>query len=55
MLILSRKKNETIVIGTGDERITIMVVAIRGDRVKLGIDALEDVPVHRKEVYEAIQ
>ena len=52
MLVLSRTKDEKIVIG---EDITIMVVEIRGDKVRLGIDAPKDVPVHREEVYQAIQ
>ena len=51
-LVLSRKKNETIVI---KDDITITVVDIRGDKVRLGIDAPKDVPVHRREVYEAIK
>jgi carbon storage regulator len=52
MLVLSRKKNESIVI---DDHITITVVEIRGDKVRLGIDAPKDITVHRREVYEAIQ
>lgn len=52
MLVLSRKKNESIVI---DNHITIVVVEIRGDKVRLGIEAPKEVPVHRREVYEAIQ
>lgn len=52
MLVLSRKKNESIVIR---DDITIVVVDIRGDKVRLGIEAPKDVPVHRHEVYEAIQ
>ena len=52
MLVLSRKKNESIVI---DDKITIVVVEIRGDKVRLGIDAPKEVPVHRREVYEAIK
>ena len=51
MLILSRKINEQIVIG---DRIVITVVAIRGGNVRLGIEAPEDVPVHRQEVYDAL-
>ncbi|HWE36139.1 MAG TPA: carbon storage regulator CsrA [Isosphaeraceae bacterium] len=51
MLVLSRKKNESIVI---DDHITITVVEIRGDKVRLGIDAPKDITVHRREVYEAI-
>ena len=52
MLVLSRKKDERIIIG---DSISIMIVDIRGDKVRLGIDAPRDVTVHRKEVYEAIQ
>ena len=51
MLVLSRKKNESIVI---NDNIVITVVEIRGDKVRLGIEAPKDVPVHRQEVYEAI-
>lgn len=51
MLILSRKKNESIVI---NDDITIVVVEIRGDKVRLGVEAPKEVPVHRREVYEAI-
>lgn len=51
MLVLSRKKNERIVIG---ESIVITVIEVRGDRVRLGIDAPRSVPVHRGEVKEAI-
>lgn len=52
MLVLSRKKNESVVI---DDRIVLTVVEIRGDKVRLGIEAPREVPVHRKEVYDAIQ
>lgn len=55
MLVLSRKKNESIVIGEGENAITLVVVEIRGDKVRLGIEAPKDVPVHRQEVYDAIQ
>ncbi len=51
MLVLSRKKNESIVINSD---ITITVVEIRGDKVRLGIVAPKEVPVHRQEVYDAI-
>jgi len=51
MLVLSRKKNESIVINND---IVITVVEIRGDKVRLGIVAPKEVPVHRQEVYEAI-
>jgi carbon storage regulator len=52
MLVLSRKKSESIVIG---ENIVVMVIEIRGDKVRLGIDAPKEVSVHRREVYEAIK
>ena len=52
MLVLSRKKNESIVI---DDNITVVVVEIRGDKVRLGIEAPKEVPVHRREVYDAIK
>ena len=51
MLVLSRKKNEQIVI---DENVVVTVVQIRGDKVCVGIEAPKDIPVHRKEVHEAI-
>lgn len=54
MLVLSRKKDEEIYIGRdGDIRIT--VVDIRGDKVRLGVTAPKETPVHRREVFEAIQ
>jgi carbon storage regulator len=52
MLVLSRKDNESIVI---NNNITVTVVEIRGDKVRLGIVAPKDVPVHRQEVYDLIQ
>ncbi|MEC8554451.1 MAG: carbon storage regulator CsrA [Planctomycetota bacterium] len=52
MLVLSRKKNESIVINND---ITIVVVEIRGDKVRLGVEAPREVPVHRREVYDAIK
>lgn len=52
MLVLSRKKNESIVI---NDDIVIMVVDVRGDKVRLGIQAPREVTVHRREVYEAIK
>ncbi len=52
MLVLSRKKDETIII---NDHIRVTIVEIRGDKVRLGIDAPKDVTVHRREVYEAIQ
>lgn len=52
MLVLSRQRDQTIMIG---DDIEITVVDIRGDKVRLGINAPPEVPVHRKEVYEAIK
>ena len=52
MLVLSRQRDETIMIG---DEIEITVVDIRGDKVRLGINAPRSVQVHRKEVYEAIK
>ncbi len=52
MLVLSRQKEQTVMIG---DNIEITVVDIRGDKVRLGITAPTQIPVHRKEVYEAIK
>ena len=52
MLVLSRQRDESIIIG---DNIVITIVDIRGDKVRLGIDAPTEIPVHRREVYEAIQ
>lgn len=51
MLVLSRKKDEKIIIG---DSITLMVIEIRGDKVRLGIEAPKEIAVHRQEVYDAI-
>lgn len=52
MLVLSRYRDESIMIG---DNIVITVVDIRGDKVRLGIDAPTEIPVHRHEIYEAIK
>jgi len=52
MLVLSRQRDETIMIG---DDVQITVVDIRGDKVRLGITAPSHIPVHRKEVYDAIK
>lgn len=52
MLVLARHEGQKIVIG---DNITLVVVSIRGDKVRIGIEAPKEVPVHRREVYEAIQ
>jgi carbon storage regulator len=52
MLVLSRQKDESIMIG---DDVEITIVDVRGDKVRLGITAPKRIPVHRREVYEAIQ
>jgi carbon storage regulator len=52
MLVLSRQKDESIVIG---DDVEVTIVDVRGDKVRLGITAPKHISVHRKEVYEAIQ
>lgn len=55
MLVLSRQKDESIIIGEGDDKVEITIIDVRGDKVRLGIDAPRKISVHRKEIYEAIQ
>lgn len=52
MLVLSRQRDETIIIG---DSIKITIVEVRGDKVRIGIEAPRDVSVHREEVYDAIK
>ena len=52
MLVLSRKRNESIFI---DDHIVVTVLSIQGDKVRIGIDAPREMPVHRQEVHERIQ
>ena len=52
MLVLSRKRNESVVI---NDQIVVTVIDVRGDKVRLGIQAPRDVPIHRSEVMAAIQ
>ncbi len=52
MLVLSRKRNESVVI---NDQIIVTVIEVRGDKVRLGIQAPRDVPIHRSEVMAAIQ
>jgi carbon storage regulator len=51
MLVLSRRKDESIMVG---ENVEVMIVSVQGNRIRLGINAPKSIPVHRKEVYEAI-
>ena len=55
MLVLSRQKDESIIIGDGDDQVEITIVDVRGDKVRLGINAPRHIMVHRKEIYLAIQ
>jgi carbon storage regulator len=52
MLVLSRQRDESIIIG---DNVVVTIVDVRGDKVRLGIDAPREVSVHRREIYEAIQ
>lgn len=52
MLVLSRKKDEAIVVA---DNVVITVVEIRGDKVRLGIEAPKETPVHRREVFDALR
>jgi carbon storage regulator len=52
MLVLSRQRDESIMIG---DRVVVTIVDIRGDKVRIGIQAPNEIPVHRQEVYEAIR
>ena len=52
MLVLSRQKDQSIMIG---DDVEIIIVDVRGDKVRLGITAPKEIPVHRKEIFEAIK
>lgn len=52
MLVLSRQSDESIIIG---DNIRVTIVEVRGDKVRIGIDAPRDITVHRQEIYDAIQ
>lgn len=52
MLVLSRHRDESIMIG---DDVVVTIVDIRGDKVRLGIEAPQSIPVHRQEVYDAIK
>lgn len=52
MLILSRKSGQSIIIG---EKIKVTVLEVRGDQVRIGIEAPRELPVHRQEIYELIR
>ena len=52
MLVLSRQRDESIMIG---DNVEIIIVDVRGDKVRLGITAPKEIPVHRREIYDTIQ
>ena len=52
MLVLSRQRDESIMIG---DNVEVIIVDVRGDKVRLGITAPKNIPVHRREIYDAIQ
>ena len=52
MLVLSRQRDQSIII---NDNVVVTIVDIRGDKVRLGIEAPSEIPVHRREVFEAIQ
>jgi carbon storage regulator len=54
MLVLSRSRDESIVIGSGDDMVVVTIVDIRGEKIRLGINAPHWIPVHRQEVYDSI-
>ena len=55
MLILTRRVGETIVIGDQDKNIEVTVLGVKGNQVRLGVQAPKDVAVHREEIYNRIQ
>jgi carbon storage regulator len=55
MLILTRRIGETLVIGEEKNKIDVTVLGINGCKVRIGIDAQKDIPVHREEIYNKIQ
>ncbi len=55
MLVLSRQEDEQVYIGSGDKRVVITVIEIRGDKIRLGFDGPAEIPIHRREVAERIE
>lgn len=54
MLSLTRRVGETLTIGEGADRVEVTILGIKGNQVRIGVDAPKDVPVHRAEVYDRI-
>lgn len=55
MLVLSRKRGESVVIGEGKNKTVLTVVDVKGDAVRIGVEADPSIPVHRQEIYNQIQ
>lgn len=55
MLVLSRRKDETIIIGDGENAVTVMLVSIDGSKAKIGVQAPPEMPIHRGEIAEEIK
>ncbi|HZX79897.1 MAG TPA: carbon storage regulator CsrA [Lysobacter sp.] len=55
MLILTRRPGEKIIVGEGENQVTILVAEIDGNRTKIGVHAPRNIPVHREEVFERVQ
>lgn len=55
MLILTRRIGEVLVIGEDDNKIEVMILNVKGNQVRIGIDAPKEIPVHRQEIYLRIQ
>ena len=55
MLILTRRIGETLIIGEGENKVTATVLGVKGNQVRLGVNAPKDVSVHREEIYQRIQ
>lgn len=54
MLVLSRSQNQKIIIGSGENIISVSILEVRGNQVKIGIEAPKEIPVHRQEIFEKI-
>jgi carbon storage regulator len=55
MLILTRRISETLIIGEGDDAIRVQILGVKGNQVRVGVDAPKHIAVHREEVYDRIQ
>lgn len=55
MLILTRRLDEKITIGEGDKVVFVTILGVKGNQVRLGIDAPKSIPIHREEIYQKIE